>query len=106
MTKGTKRVDAVDSATVLVRAKDGSAFAKWFVCCSLSLPLALISPKKFQLIYIIFVVEIFSDECKKNVPVALISMHDCSLEAKIKMNLGNYRYSELHYWFNLRLGLI
>jgi len=32
-TKGTKRVDAVDSrsASVLVRAKDGSAFAKWFV---------------------------------------------------------------------------
>lgn len=29
-----------------------------------------------------------SDECKKNVPVALIDMHSCSLEAKIKMNLG------------------
>ncbi|KAL5058732.1 hypothetical protein RYX36_030336, partial [Vicia faba] len=29
------------------------------------------------------------DECKKNVPVALISMHDCSLEAKIKMNLDS-----------------
>ncbi|XP_020210263.1 high mobility group B protein 7 [Cajanus cajan] len=53
-----KRVDAVDarSASVLVRAKDGSAFAR-------------------------------CDECKKNVPVALINMHNCSLEAKIKMNL-------------------
>ncbi|XP_054810253.1 high mobility group B protein 7-like [Prosopis cineraria] len=53
-----KRVDAVDSraATGLVRAKDGSAFAK-------------------------------CEECNKNVPVALISMHSCSLEAKIKMNL-------------------
>ncbi|KAK2459034.1 high mobility group B1 [Trifolium repens] len=57
-TKGAKRVDAVDSrsGSVLVRARDGSAFAK-------------------------------CDECKKDVPVALISMHDCSLEAKIKMNL-------------------
>ncbi|XLR45536.1 hypothetical protein HN51_029648 [Arachis hypogaea] len=56
--QGRKRVDAVDSrsASVLVRAKDGSAFAK-------------------------------CDECKKDVPVALISMHSCSLEAKIKMNL-------------------
>ncbi|XP_038995572.1 high mobility group B protein 7-like [Hibiscus syriacus] len=27
------------------------------------------------------------DECNKTVPVALISMHSCSLEAKIKMNL-------------------
>ncbi|EEF49638.1 high mobility group B protein 7 [Ricinus communis] len=27
------------------------------------------------------------DECKKDVPVALISMHSCSLEARIKMNL-------------------
>lgn len=56
--QGRKRVDAVDSraASVLVRAKDGSAFAK-------------------------------CEECKKDVPVALISMHSCSLEAKIKMNL-------------------
>ncbi|KAK7280654.1 hypothetical protein RJT34_25720 [Clitoria ternatea] len=53
-----KRVDAVDSrsASVLVRAKDGSAFAR-------------------------------CQECNKDVPVALISMHNCSLEAKIKMNL-------------------
>ncbi|BAT93625.1 high mobility group B protein 7-like isoform X1 [Vigna umbellata] len=53
-----KRVDAVDSrsASVLVRAKDGSAFSR----CG---------------------------DCKKNVPVALIDMHNCSLEAKIKMNL-------------------
>nr|CCW03275.1 similar to high mobility group B protein 7 [Lupinus angustifolius] len=28
------------------------------------------------------------EECKKDVPVALISMHSCSLEAKIKMNLS------------------
>ncbi|XP_050235098.1 high mobility group B protein 7-like [Mercurialis annua] len=27
------------------------------------------------------------EECKKDVPVALISMHSCSFEAKIKMNL-------------------
>ncbi|XP_027367458.1 high mobility group B protein 7-like [Abrus precatorius] len=53
-----KRVDAVDSrsASVLVRAKDGSAFAR-------------------------------CEECNKDVPVALINMHSCSLEAKIKMNL-------------------
>ncbi|XP_028225293.1 uncharacterized protein LOC114406713 [Glycine soja] len=29
----------------------------------------------------------FFDDCKKNVSVALIDMHSCSLEAKIKMNL-------------------
>ncbi|XP_050226455.1 high mobility group B protein 7-like [Mercurialis annua] len=27
------------------------------------------------------------EDCKKDVPVALISMHSCSLEARIKMNL-------------------
>ncbi|KAL6568796.1 hypothetical protein OROHE_003537 [Orobanche hederae] len=27
------------------------------------------------------------DECNRDVPVALISFHDCSLDAKIKMNL-------------------
>ncbi|KAE8662202.1 HMG1/2-like protein [Hibiscus syriacus] len=57
--KPRKRVDAAstDAPTAsLVRAKDGSAFAK-------------------------------CDECNKTVPVALISMHSCSLEAKIKMNL-------------------
>ncbi|KAJ7942604.1 High mobility group B protein like [Quillaja saponaria] len=57
--KARKIVDATESpATVasLVRAKDGSAFAR-------------------------------CEECNKNVPVALISMHSCSLEAKIKMNL-------------------
>ncbi|KAJ9179609.1 hypothetical protein P3X46_011379 [Hevea brasiliensis] len=27
------------------------------------------------------------EECKKHVPVALISMHSCSLDARIKMNL-------------------
>ncbi|KAB5547435.1 hypothetical protein DKX38_010841 [Salix brachista] len=48
-------VDA-NTTTSLVRAKDGSAFAK-------------------------------CEECKKDVPVALISFHSCSLDAKIKMNL-------------------
>lgn len=28
-----------------------------------------------------------SEECKKDVPVVLIDMHSCSLEAKIKLNL-------------------
>lgn len=28
------------------------------------------------------------EECNKTIPVALISMHSCSLEAKIKMSLG------------------
>nr|AFK37944.1 unknown [Lotus japonicus] len=56
--QGRKRIDAVDSraASVLVRSRDGSAFAR-------------------------------CEECNKSVPVALISMHSCSLEAKIKMNL-------------------
>ncbi|XVE49689.1 hypothetical protein DITRI_Ditri01bG0101400 [Diplodiscus trichospermus] len=57
--KPRKRVDAASTdppTSSLVRAKDGSAFAK-------------------------------CDECNKTVPVALISMHSCSLEAKIKMNL-------------------
>ncbi|XVF67052.1 hypothetical protein PTKIN_Ptkin10aG0090100 [Pterospermum kingtungense] len=57
--KPRKRVDAASTAaptTSLVRAKDGSAFAK-------------------------------CEECNKTVPVALISMHDCSLDAKVKMNL-------------------
>ncbi|PPS14818.1 hypothetical protein GOBAR_AA05764 [Gossypium barbadense] len=63
--KPRKRVDAASApapapapapASSLVRAKDGSAFAK-------------------------------CDECNKTVPMALINMHSCSLEAKIKMNL-------------------
>ncbi|XP_022762442.1 high mobility group B protein 7-like [Durio zibethinus] len=57
--KPRKRVDAASTAAPaasLVRAKDGSAFAK-------------------------------CDECNKTVPVALISMHNCSLDTKIKMNL-------------------
>ncbi|XP_039036872.1 high mobility group B protein 7-like [Hibiscus syriacus] len=53
--KPRKRVDAASTAS-LVRARDGSAFAK-------------------------------CDECNKTVPVTLINMHSCSLEAKIKMNL-------------------
>ncbi|KAJ4979031.1 hypothetical protein NE237_009811 [Protea cynaroides] len=30
---------------------------------------------------------ICSEECKKDVPVVLIDMHNCSLESRIKMNL-------------------
>ncbi|KAL4597268.1 hypothetical protein ACB092_12G222300 [Castanea dentata] len=30
------------------------------------------------------------EECKKDVPVALISMHSCSLDARIKLNLGPF----------------
>ena len=30
----------------------------------------------------------FSEGCNKNVAVALISMHNCSLDAKIRVNLG------------------
>lgn len=42
-----KRVDAVDSraASVLVRAKDGSAFAKWFVSLS---PFRVFLVRSFQ----------------------------------------------------------
>jgi len=29
-----------------------------------------------------------NDDCRKNVPVVLIGIHNCSLESKIKMNLG------------------
>ena len=41
--QGRKRVDAVDSraASVLVRAKDGSAFARWYSIPSLSLPVSV-----------------------------------------------------------------
>ncbi|GER36687.1 high-mobility group box 6, partial [Striga asiatica] len=31
-----------------------------------------------------------SDGCNKDVPVAMISFHNCSLDAKIKMNLGTH----------------
>lgn len=57
-TKARKRVEASQESTApsLVRAKDGSAFAR-------------------------------CEECNKDVPVALISFHCCSLDAKIKMNL-------------------
>ncbi|KAL4018432.1 hypothetical protein IC575_022028 [Cucumis melo] len=59
--KSRKRVEATPADVAatgpsLVRAKDGSAFAR-------------------------------CDECGKSVPVALISMHSCSLDAKIRMNL-------------------
>lgn len=39
---------------------------------------------------------IFSEECKKDVPVALIGFHSCSLDAKIKMNLGMYSAMSSH----------
>ncbi|GAV62349.1 HMG_box domain-containing protein [Cephalotus follicularis] len=61
--KARKRVEAETgkeesgAAPSLLRAKDGSAFAR-------------------------------CEECNKDVPVVLISMHSCSLDAKIKMNLG------------------
>ncbi|KAK7841509.1 high mobility group b protein 7 [Quercus suber] len=58
--KGRKRVELTSedaaSTTSLLRARDGSAFAR-------------------------------CEECKKDVPVALISMHSCSLDARIKLNL-------------------
>ncbi|KAF2322443.1 hypothetical protein GH714_017068 [Hevea brasiliensis] len=40
------------------------------------------------------------EECKKDVPVALISMHSCSLEARIKMNLGEFHH-RLKSWKSL-----
>ncbi|GLT54322.1 hypothetical protein SLA2020_275290 [Shorea laevis] len=58
--KGRKRVEASSDAQAasasLLRARDGSAFAR-------------------------------CEECKKDVPVVLISMHSCTLDAKIKLNL-------------------
>ncbi|KAE8100824.1 hypothetical protein FH972_018677 [Carpinus fangiana] len=58
--KGRKRVEASSDAQAasasLLRARDGSAFAR-------------------------------CEECKKDVPVALINMHSCTLDAKIKLNL-------------------
>ncbi|KAE9618572.1 hypothetical protein Lal_00047467 [Lupinus albus] len=56
--QGRKRVDAVDSRAASVLVRGKDGSA--FTRC---------------------------EECKKDVPVALISMHNCSLEAKIKMNL-------------------
>ncbi|CAL0316280.1 unnamed protein product [Lupinus luteus] len=55
---GRKRVDAVDSRAASVLVRTKDGSA--FTRC---------------------------EECNKDVPVALISMHSCSLEAKIKMNL-------------------
>ncbi|KAM7262842.1 hypothetical protein ACFE04_000525 [Oxalis oulophora] len=55
-TTTTNATSSSTAAASLLRAKDGSAFAK----CG---------------------------ECNKDVPVALIGMHSCSLDAKIKMNL-------------------
>ncbi|KAJ4975624.1 hypothetical protein NE237_000730 [Protea cynaroides] len=37
---------------------------------------------------------ICSEECKKDVPVVLIDMHNCSLESRIKMNLVVDRVAE------------
>ncbi|KAF2573280.1 hypothetical protein F2Q70_00000451 [Brassica cretica] len=48
---------AKNNSNTLLRAKDGSAFAR-------------------------------CEGCNKNVAVALISMHNCSLDAKIRVNLG------------------
>ncbi|OIW12795.1 hypothetical protein TanjilG_24728 [Lupinus angustifolius] len=56
--QGRKRVDAVDSRAASVLVRTKDGSA--FTRC---------------------------EECNKDVPVALISMHSCSLEAKIKMNL-------------------
>ena len=42
---------------------------------------------------VIWVLGIRSEECKKDVPVALINMHSCTLDAKIKLNLGR---SQIH----------
>lgn len=39
---------------------------------------------------VIWVLGIRSEECKKDVPVVLISMHSCTLDAKIKLNLGKF----------------
>ncbi|KAE9611616.1 putative chromatin remodeling & transcriptional activation HMG family [Lupinus albus] len=55
---GRKRVDAVDSRSASVLLRTKDGSA--FTRC---------------------------EECNKDVPIALISMHSCSLEAKIKMNL-------------------
>ncbi|CAK9143237.1 unnamed protein product [Ilex paraguariensis] len=49
---------SASASSSVVRAKDGSAFAR-------------------------------CEECNKDVPVALISFHNCSLDAKIKMNLDS-----------------
>ncbi|KAK6790822.1 hypothetical protein RDI58_009903 [Solanum bulbocastanum] len=42
------------------------------------------------------------EECSKDVPIALISFHNCSLDAKIKMNLGvslcTYSYDEAYLY--------
>ncbi|RVX16316.1 High mobility group B protein 7 [Vitis vinifera] len=101
--KQRKRVEAETSS--LKRARDGSAFIRWlmisiallfpffFIMCGLFaegifVPFCLAAGKdeshngKLQ-----FYGLIFTEECKKDVPVVLIDMHSCSLEAKIKLNL-------------------
>lgn len=40
--------------------------------------------------FLMFHASSFSGECNKDVAVALITFHDCSLDAKIKMNLGKF----------------
>jgi hypothetical protein len=47
---------------------------------------------------VIWVLGTRSEECKKDVPVALINMHSCTLDAKIKLNLGR---SQIHICFPL-----
>lgn len=103
-TKGTKRVDAVDSraASVLVRAKDGSAFARWLVIVDFNgfTYFHNVQYLNFNYCYLYDLFESFSAECKKDVPVALIDMHSCSLEAKIKMNLG---IIVIHFFFTYHI---
>ncbi|CAN0888205.1 High mobility group B protein 7 [Linum grandiflorum] len=75
-TKARKRVEAENTASAasLVRARDGSAFAR----CVLLMELIM---------HIWCSWKFLSEVCTKDVPAALISMHNCSLDAKIKMNL-------------------
>ncbi|KAA0066123.1 high mobility group B protein 7 [Cucumis melo var. makuwa] len=87
--KSRKRVEATPADVAatgpsLVRAKDGRLKSKriqYSVCLNHFLSYEICS----------FVGVVFAfwsdDECGKSVPVALISMHSCSLDAKIRMNL-------------------
>lgn len=86
-----KRVDAEDASstsTALKRARDGSAFARW--CSFLAIPFVRLRlDLLFELLFWYQVGLInCSEGCNKDVAVALISFHDCGLDAKIKMNLG------------------
>lgn len=75
------------ASTTLKRARDGSAFAKWYITTIyviFCIDLCLFIPIQVSITRAHFC----SEECNKDVPVALISFHNCSLDAKIKMNLG------------------